>query len=151
MKTKLARFIKKREKIFTEKGADLEHKRWARWQNYIMTKLFRIASRSEKRITLTVPIKYWKKWKREIKSPYAELSEEEKESDRKQTRAYLPVIRKEKIIFVKKIIETVGKLKKENERKKHIREESSEKYRQGYEAAISDIEQGLQKTAEELK
>ena len=39
-----------------------------------------------------IPKEYADRWFRQINTPYAELSEEEKESDRKETRNYLPLI-----------------------------------------------------------
>lgn len=33
-----------------------------------------------------------KRWERQIDTPYSELSEAEKESDRKESRNYLPII-----------------------------------------------------------
>jgi arsenate reductase-like glutaredoxin family protein len=62
---------------FIEDGAELEHNRWARWHAY---------SRN-----------HWteenlKRWDRQAETPYSKLSEEEKESDRKETRNYLPLL-----------------------------------------------------------
>ena len=66
------------EKAFVEAGADLEHQRWARWQSY-----FYLNDTSENR----------DRWNRQIKTPYSKLSEQEKESDRQETRNYLPLLR----------------------------------------------------------
>lgn len=151
MKTKLTQLIEEQEKIFTERGADMEHKGWAKWQNHIMTKLFRISSDSEEGLTLTIAKKYWEKWKREINTPYEKLSEEEKERDREQVLPYLPLIRGEKVALMEKIIETAEKLKEKNKRIKVVHEKTPEKYKEGYESAISDIEQELQKTMDELE
>ena len=74
-------------KEFVEKGADLEHKRWARWQSYLFSK-----SEWTKNGYL-IPKELCFKWQRQIDTSYSELSEEEKESDRKEVRKYLPQIR----------------------------------------------------------
>ena len=66
------------EKEFVEKGADLEHQRWARWEIW--------------QENHTTP-ENLKRWRKQAKTPYSELSEVEKESDRKETRNYLPLIR----------------------------------------------------------
>ena len=76
------------EKEFVEKGADLEHKRWARWQSYLFSK-----SEWTKNGYL-IPKELCIKWQKQIDTPYSKLSEEEKESDRIEVRKYIPLIRK---------------------------------------------------------
>ena len=68
-------------KEFIEEGAALEHDRWARWQKWCH-QVF-VDGKFEE---------YIPRWERQIATPYSELSEEEKESDRKETRNYLPLI-----------------------------------------------------------
>ena len=75
------------EKKFVEKGADLEHKRWVGWQSYLFSK-----SEWTKNGYL-IPKELCFKWQRQIDTSYSELSEEEKENDRKEVRKYLPQIR----------------------------------------------------------
>lgn len=77
---------------FIEKGADLEHDRWSRWQKYIMLVCFREIETSGKNMVLEMPKKQWDNWHRQIMTLYADLSEREKESDRKETRNYLPLL-----------------------------------------------------------
>ena len=110
---------------FVEKGADLEHDRWARWQEYMFSKSFftEIASQVESidldgspdglpesrdfnlgvktgwnslRDKLAgcviIPKEYADRWFRQVATKYKDLSEEEKESDRKETRSYLPLL-----------------------------------------------------------
>jgi len=78
---------KETEKEFVEEGANLEHDRWARWQKYMFSKclLYRDGA-------LIIPQKFASRWFRQIDTLYSELSEEEKESDRKETRQYLELI-----------------------------------------------------------
>lgn len=76
------------EEAFTEKGADLEHDRWTRWQKHMFSK-----GTVNEDGTLTIPVFFVERWFRQINTPYAELSESEKESDRKETRSYLPIIK----------------------------------------------------------
>ena len=76
------------EKEFVEKGADLEHKRWAGWQSYLFSK-----SEWTKNGYL-IPKELCFRWQRQIDTPYSKLSEEEKESDRIEVRKYLPLIRR---------------------------------------------------------
>jgi len=51
-----------------EKLAELEHEQWAHWTKYMLDNL------SDENIV---------RWKQQIETPYEELSEKEKESDRK--------------------------------------------------------------------
>lgn len=76
------------EERFVEAGANIEHDRWARWQKYMFSKCQRLNGG-----VLTIPEELVKRWFRQIETPYSDLSEEEKESDRKETRNYLPLIR----------------------------------------------------------
>lgn len=75
------------EKKFVEKGAELEHDRWARWQEYMFTKCI-----ENEDGTLTVPATFVVRWWRQIALPYKRLKEEEKESDRKESRNYIPLV-----------------------------------------------------------
>lgn len=54
-------------KILREKLAELEHEQWAHWTKYMLENL------TDENI---------ERWKRQVETPYNELSEEEKMSDR---------------------------------------------------------------------
>ncbi len=71
----------------TEDLADIEHKRWAHWQRYMHNEGERRQDGS-----LVIPADLVTQWDRQIATPYCELAEEEKESDREQVRKYLPTI-----------------------------------------------------------
>lgn len=75
---------------FVEKGANLEHIRWAKWQYYLHTCL--IWNDTIKNWELTNEQK--ERWDRQIRTPYDQLSESEKESGRKESRVYLPLVDK---------------------------------------------------------
>jgi hypothetical protein len=75
------------QREFVEKGAELEHDRWARWQKYMFSKFEKDSNGN-----LIVPKEYVERWFRQIDTPYSELPEQEKESDRQETRNYLPLI-----------------------------------------------------------
>lgn len=81
-------------KEFVEKGAEIEHERWSKWQAYMHSKL-------DKKIEDTDFFRlrtfYRERWERQIATPYSELTEPEKESDRDQVRPYIPLI--EHIVF----------------------------------------------------
>ncbi|MFF2316945.1 hypothetical protein ACFVTE_11805 [Arthrobacter sp. NPDC058097] len=70
-----------------ERLAAIEHERWAHWQQYVHDQCERKDDGS-----LVVPAELVARWKAQIETPYAELSEREKESDREQVRRYLPVV-----------------------------------------------------------
>ncbi|NGM47925.1 hypothetical protein G5B31_20620 [Rhodobacter sp. SGA-6-6] len=67
--------------------ADIEHERWSHWQRYMHSKGTRQSDGS-----LLIPAELVLKWGRQMGTPYAKLSEKEKESDREQVRKYLPTI-----------------------------------------------------------
>lgn len=68
--------------------ADIEHARWAKWQRYLHGKGKKQADGS-----LIIPAELVARWERQIETPYVQLSEEEKESDREQVREYVNVIK----------------------------------------------------------
>lgn len=71
----------------TEILADVEHERWSHWQRYLHSKCERASDGS-----LVIPVNLVKQWESQMNTPYSELSESEKESDREQVRLYLPII-----------------------------------------------------------
>lgn len=74
---------------FIEEGAALEHERWAGWQKYMFSKGVKYPDGD-----FHLPSELYERWLRQINTPYSELSEAEKESDRKEVRKYLPLISK---------------------------------------------------------
>ncbi|MFI6853940.1 hypothetical protein [Streptomyces sp. NPDC050416] len=72
-----------------EELASVEHERWSHWQRYLHSRCSRQSDGS-----LTIPAELVLRWESQMDTPYAELSEAEKESDREQVRRYLPVITK---------------------------------------------------------
>jgi hypothetical protein len=70
-----------------EKLADIEHQRWADWQKYVFSVCI-----EDDNCVLFIPNWARDKWNSQIMTPYKDLSEKEKESDREQVRRYLPII-----------------------------------------------------------
>lgn len=70
-----------------ERLAAVEHERWAHWQRYVHDHCTANEDGS-----LTIPAELVARWSEQIETPYAELSEVERESDREQVRRYLPLI-----------------------------------------------------------
>lgn len=99
-----------------DKGAALEHARWARWQKYVHSKCIPVPHETEmphcycspdktafqngnmvivhkKESALTIPFELVERWEKQIATTYSSLSEDEKESDRKEVREYIPLFR----------------------------------------------------------
>lgn len=70
-----------------EELASIEHERWAHWQQYVHGKGTRQPDGS-----LLLPAELVNRWEAQIATPYANLSEGEKQSDREQVHRYLPLI-----------------------------------------------------------
>ena len=70
-----------------EKLASTEHSRWASWQSHLHSKCARNPDGS-----LTIPALYVANLQRQIDTPYAELSEREKDSDRREADNTLAVL-----------------------------------------------------------
>lgn len=92
--TSLNTIIEEEKKEFIEKGADIEHERWSKWQAWVHSKLVE-ADVMDGHLTHRkvgtrrfLPNELYERWERQINTPYSELSEAEKESDREQVRSY---------------------------------------------------------------
>ena len=89
--------IEKYIEEFVEKGADIEHRRWARWQEYMHSKLVYNEGinpdTGHTEAFYVLPADYYERWERQIDTSYADLSEAEKESDRKEVREYANLFR----------------------------------------------------------
>lgn len=70
-----------------ESLAAIEHERWSHWQRYMHSKGVRQPDGS-----MLLSAELTDHWERQMETPYVELSDKEKESDREQVRKYLPLI-----------------------------------------------------------
>lgn len=70
-----------------EELAAAEHERWSHWQRYLHARCERDPDGS-----LRIPADLVRRWSTQMNTPYAQLPEEEKESDREQVYRYLPII-----------------------------------------------------------
>ncbi len=75
----------KKEKI--EAFADLAHQQWSGWMIYLFEK-----SEGNPDGTVTIPKLAVDRWMRQIRTPYKDLTEEEKESDRQEAIKILNII-----------------------------------------------------------
>ena len=74
-------------KELIERLADIEHQRWADWQKYMHSQCVNHDAE-----WVRLPRISFDHWERQIATPYADLSEKEKESDRDQVKRYWPLI-----------------------------------------------------------
>lgn len=84
-----------------EKLAAIEHQRWADWQRWVHDCCadiwFESAKNGDEVLPtrhggLVIPPELVERWERQIHTPYADLSESEKQSDREQVMRYWPLI-----------------------------------------------------------
>lgn len=118
-----------------EKGADLEHDRWSRWQKYLHS----LCVKNEDG-TLTIPKERVERWERQIATPYSELSEQEKEYDRIEVRKYQDIFNHIHSLGITQGIEMVEKALPE-ERKVNYQSLSTGEVRNnvGFNTALSQI------------
>lgn len=67
--------------------AAAEHERWAHWQRYVHENCVPSPDGS-----LTIPANLVRQWTDQMNTPYSDLTEAEKDSDRDQVERYLPLI-----------------------------------------------------------
>jgi hypothetical protein len=70
-----------------EQLAAVEHERWAHWQQYMHSVCTRQPDGS-----LLIPAALVRRWERQIATPYDQLPEQEKRSDREQVDRYWGLI-----------------------------------------------------------
>jgi hypothetical protein len=70
-----------------ERLAAIEHERWAHWQRYVHRQCERRDDGS-----LVIPAELAARWEAQTETPYAELTEQERDSDREQVHKYLPTV-----------------------------------------------------------
>lgn len=72
-----------------EATSELMHDIWSRWWLYVMAK-----AKINKKGELVIPQTYTERWNRQLQTPYMQLSEAEKESDRKLAYEILSLVDK---------------------------------------------------------
>ena len=78
-------------KQIVELLADLEHERWSNWQSYLHSKLYEIDNKdiSFNHHLKILPTEMYNHWERQINTPYSQLTEKEKQSDREEVKKTL--------------------------------------------------------------
>jgi len=74
-----------------EKLASIQHEIWASWQKYVHNHKLKSDPRS---VGFTLSVDDVDRWNRQIITPYSELTEKEKDSDRKQVDKFWHLIEK---------------------------------------------------------
>ncbi len=85
------------EQELIEQLADKEHASWAHWMEYLFSCCERVSVPGKGGAlfsALRIPPELVERWQRQAATPYAELSEYEKKSDRDEVAHILPIIRK---------------------------------------------------------
>jgi hypothetical protein len=76
------------EEELIEALADKEHASWARWMDYLFSKCEETYEGH-----YVIPVEFVKRWRGQVHTPYEQLSEQEKQSDRDEVAHILPIIR----------------------------------------------------------
>lgn len=71
-----------------EQLAAQSHTSWSHWMQYLFTRCTMQSDGS-----VLIPPDLVQRWQRQVNTPYAALSEREKQSDREQAACILPIIR----------------------------------------------------------
>ena len=74
-----------------EKLAALCHEQWSDWMKHLFSKCHAHVYNKEE---VVIPRWAIDRWKRQMNTPYKDLSEEEKESDRREADKFLEILRK---------------------------------------------------------
>lgn len=125
------------EEEFIEKGAALEHDRWAKWQKWMHGRVYD-SSESINPHLKVIPTEDFNRWERQITTNYKDLSEKEKESDRMEVRKYLPLI---KDLLTKKDQEHKAELEMINGEVQKLLETLPELESDEYDAGLLDMKQ----------
>lgn len=94
-----------RDEELKERLAAIEHERWASWQEWVHT-----VSDLQPDGTLVIPASLVQRWTRQIATPYDQLSEEEKISDRNQVDRYWHLIKAKQEEAVREALTTAKEI-----------------------------------------
>jgi len=76
-------------KDIREKTAKLAHDQWSGWMTYLLSK-----NKKNEDGSFTIPKELVDRWERQINTSYKDLSEPEKDSDRKEADKFLKMLRR---------------------------------------------------------
>lgn len=78
--------------MFREEIANLCHKQWSSWMEYLFSK-----GVSNNNGSWTIPSEFVERWTRQMNTSYTSLSEPEKDSDRKEADKFIHFLTKNAI------------------------------------------------------
>jgi hypothetical protein len=84
------------ESELMEKLASIEHIRWAKWQVWVHNRLQYTELKGDdgnKYAYYLMTSDDYERWEKQINTDYQDLTESEKESDRREVRSYLPLLK----------------------------------------------------------
>ena len=142
-------FIEETEKEFIEAGANIEHDRWARWQKYMFSKGDVVTGTRVCKEDFVLPKEFVDRWFRQIDITYSKLSKEEKESDRKETRNYLPLLRIRQAALLDVLLEELPKEKMDRTMKGFTGEVSITRI-EGYNSCLQEVKEKLLEVKKQL-
>ena len=88
-----------------EKLAEYAHEAWSEWMKYIFSKCFDdIGQLNKSNGILILSADLVRRWTRQMNTPYNELSEDEKESDREEADKIISIFKGEKKCSVCELI-----------------------------------------------
>lgn len=73
--------------------SDYAHESWAGWMKY-MFRTFTGVKRGDRDVTLNLPVEVYDRWTRQMNTPYAYLSDGEKDSDRREADQIIKIVQK---------------------------------------------------------
>lgn len=85
-----------------EKVSDFMHDQWSHWHKFLLDNVYRWEVKegqdkyktiNEHHYVLALNFNKYKRWERQMNTPYSELSEKEKDSDREWARKLLELIK----------------------------------------------------------
>lgn len=146
----LNKIVQQSVEEFIEKGADLEHSRWAKWQKYLHSLCSAHTINSLNSVTkqyediqtggLVIHKDRVQHWERQIATPYSELTEKEKEYDRVETKNYIPLLISSHISLIEAEIARKKSVSKEIETGSKMIFSSQEKRQAVWEFIQEDIQ-----------
>lgn len=89
-----------------ERFSEMEHIRWAKWQNYMHSFL----TWNNALQAWVLPHEKKVRWQSQIETTYAFLSDKEKDSDREQVKPYLDFIKSERELWENELVEKIKEL-----------------------------------------
>lgn len=75
------------KRTLREELSDLAHEQWTAWMTYLFS-----ISEANSDGSVTIPPQAVERWQRQIKTPYEDLSELEKNSDRKEADKVISMV-----------------------------------------------------------